>query len=315
MTSLAHSPSTIADAGLNQPMAWQPVTWLGMSLVVPAAWEILQHARDPKRGKLVFADHRRGRLHMGWAEAKRPPDTERLIEDYRARDLEEDAATQFSSLGVLAGWRGYRRRRGGEVVTRAGRFDDLHMRWIEMTLIWPDGVNRPAERRILDQFAVVDDRQGPSRWRAFGMDFQTPRGLQLRRADVRPGSATMRFSDDRRPGQQAEIRRLSAADAWFDGDAQTLIREQLPRSKWTFEQRFYEGRQVVVGLTVQPDAVWRRLVGRRRDRRDMVWADASGHRVFHVTTISPAARPLEPEVFALRALEFEATLTRGGGDA
>lgn len=285
-------------------------------MVVPADWEILQHARDPKRGKLVLADHHRGRLHLAWAAARLSPDTERLIEDYKARDLEEDAATQFSSLGVLGGWRGYRRRRGGaEAVTRAGRFDDVHMRWMELTLVWPDGVDRPTERRIFEQFAVVDDRHGDSRWQAFGMDFRMPEGLRLRRADVRPGSATMRFSDDRRFGVQAELRRLGASDAWYDGDAEALIREQLPRRAWTFERRFYGGDQVVVGLTVQPDALWRRLIGRRRVRRDMVWPDAAGRRVFHVTTISPARRALEPEAFGLRPLQPTIAATAGGGDA
>jgi hypothetical protein len=36
-----------------------------------------------------------------------------------------------------------------------------------------------------------------------------------------------------------------------------------------------------------------------RQRVDMVWLEASGRRLFHVTTISPPSRPLEPTAFNL----------------
>lgn len=278
----------------TQWVTWQQLIWLGMAMAVPAAWEILQHARDPKRGRLVFADRRRGRLHVAWAEAKRAPDTKRLIEDYKARDLQEDAATQFSSLGTLAGWRGYRRRRADEVVTRAGRFDDIHMRWIEVTLAWPEGVDRKVERGVLEQFNILDDRHGPTHWRAFGMDFRIPAGMVLKGTEIRPGSASLRFSDDKRLPTEVEVRRLGAADAWYDGDPQALIAEQLPKSDWRFERRPYRGRMAVVGSTRQPSTLWRRLIGRKRMRYDMVWTEGS-HRILHVTTISPQRSPLEPE--------------------
>lgn len=279
--------------------AYARVIWLGMSLAAPTDWEILQHATRPQRGKLVFADHRRGRMHLGWAAARLSPDRDRLLEDYRARDLEEDAETRFTSLGTLAGWRGYRRHRDDEIVTRAGRFDDMHMRWVELTIAWPDGLDRGIERRILESFSLLDDRRGPTTWRAFGMAFQAPEGLALRQADIRPGVATMHFSDERRLRTEAQLRRFSAAHAWYDGDAQALIERELPRSDWTFERWPLGATQAVIGRTRQPAARWRNLVGLRRQRVDMVWADASGSRMFHVTTVSPPARPLDPTAFNL----------------
>lgn len=279
--------------------AFHRVIWLGMSLAAPAGWEILQHATRALRGKLIFADRHRGRMHLGWAEAKMSPDRDRLLEDYRARDLEEDPDTRFASLGTLAGWRGYRRQRGDESVTRAGRFDDIHMRWVELTIAWPDGVDRAVERRILESFTLIDDRRGPTTWRAFGMSLQAPEGLLLRRADVRPGVAALHFADARRLATEAQLRRFTAADAWYDGDAQALIEKELPRSDWIFERRPLGAAQAVIGRTPQPAARWRHLVGLRRHRVDMVWSAGGGRRLFHVTTVSPPSRPLEPAAFHL----------------
>jgi hypothetical protein len=288
------------------------VTWLGMSLSMPADWEILQHATRSQRGKLVFADRRRGRMYLGWATAKISPDRDRLLEDYRARDLEEDADTRFSSLGALGGWRGYRRQRGQEIVTRAGRFDDIHLRWLELTIAWPDGVDRPLERAILESFILHDDRRGPTTWRAFGITCKAPEGLVLRGAEVRPGSAMLRFTDDRRLRTEAELRRFKAVEAWYDGDAQTLIEKQLPRSDWTFERQPLGRVSAVIGRTQQPAPQWRNLVGLRRRRVDMVWPDESGRRLLHVTTISPPSRPLEPTAFGLEVVEPAAATAQHG---
>ncbi|MCC7147091.1 MAG: hypothetical protein IT443_11655 [Phycisphaeraceae bacterium] len=292
---------------------WQQVVWLGMSLRVPADWEILRHSVRDDRGRLVFADQRHGRLLLSWGKCAAPPDIKRMFEDYRARDLKEDSQSRFTDFqghpfaanatpaSHLAGWMGYRRQRqdqlhNEECLTRAGRHDDIHARWVEAVLPWPNGLDPAIEQQVLSGFAVLDDRQGPAHWRAFGLELISPPGWRLKEATIKPAEAVLRFTDRRR---QAIIRRLGAVDAWYDGDAQRYLKRQLDVASLQITPTQYQGAAAVLAKAKEPAKGWRRLIGAKTTRLDLVWSNLPAGSLYHVTTRCPLGEEVQPTDFSV----------------
>jgi hypothetical protein len=274
----------------------QTIYWLGMRLSVPDDWEVVRHGIHARKGRLVFVDRRRQRLVLSWVTTDRPPEVARLLEDYRNRDLEEDSDRRFTDLPPTAGWRGIRRK-GAEGLTRATRYEALDQRWIEMTIPWPQQYDRDLERKLLEGFSMVRGEQA-RRWRAFRVDVRTPPGWELTGTTVKPADVMLQFRHGR---ADSMVRRRGLAEGWYDGDLGRYLHQEIQQVVSHREQRVYEGRSVEVCVTDEPMARVKRLLKRPRRRVDLAWFESADQAVYHLTTISPAEAPVQPEAFQVSA--------------
>jgi hypothetical protein len=248
--------------------ATQSIAWLDMRLRVPADWEIVRHSVRTAAGRLVFVDRREQRLLLTWADCPTPPDTDRLFADYRARD-EVTAATP---LPVTDGWSGYRTA----TLTRAGRYDPHHRRWIELTITAPG-----QETALLQQFAIATTNHRRE-WRAFGFAVETPADWSLAAVDIQPAAATCTF---RRQRAEVRVRRLGMTETWFKGDLEKFLQPQVTGTFRTMTHRSHPA-----GLVESREVGhrWQRLLGRLRPRHDLAWHCPVNHAVFQLTTLSAA---------------------------
>ncbi|MCC7204351.1 MAG: hypothetical protein IT441_04680 [Phycisphaeraceae bacterium] len=308
----------------------QRIEWLGMAIDAAEDWEVLRHSTRRERGRLMLADSVCGRMTLAWAVCRNRPDSERLMQDYRSRDLEQDPDATFEPLEELGAWEGYRWQRGSDelpegseadadaelepetapvtvsLVTRAGLYEPVYKRWVEATLYWPGAMemaDRQLERRILGSFEVIEPEQGLGRVRAFGVSVTSPKshedgGWELEKVEARLGQVTLEFQG--RGRQRATVRKLGATAAWFDGDAEAFLRRQMGSVRYDIEAVRYDGQNAWLARSRPRGEGYRWLL--RPDRRqDLVWANPRVEHLYHVTTLGPNCSALEAAQFEVRA--------------
>jgi hypothetical protein len=278
------------------------VEWLGLRLLVPADWEIVRHAVNPQRGRLVWVDRRHQRLQLSWAQSQTAPDPDRLFADYQARDRQADADATFERLPADTGWAGYRWLTGKPPLTRAGRFDRARHRWIELVIAWPTGYDETLETGLLRSFDTADPRDERVRWRAFGLDVQTGRDWELSAAVVNPADVSLRFRCGR---SEAVARRLGMPHIWYNNDPERFLTAELtpkkgPPPELKFAATSHRDHRGCRCDSLEPGQRAGRLLGRLRQRRDLVWECGRAHAVFQLTTFSPPKTPVQPAEFVIR---------------
>lgn len=272
---------------------FQGIEWLGMGFRVPRHWEIVRHSVNPEKGHLAFVDRRHQRLLWSWAASPAIPDTRQLLADYQARDLETSETCRFESLEPTSSWRGYRCLDSSPEKTRAVRYDHGAGRWVEITLTWPEGLERQCEQQILDSFRMQAPAE-PQHWQAFQLSVTAPAGWTLERARVKPADVSFRFGHGR---QKALVRRRGMADVWFDGDLRAFLRQHVPERIQDVETRTCASREAVFGTSREPGTRLKRVLKRLRRRKDLVWLDSEARALIQVTTLAPQQDPLEPDMF------------------
>lgn len=278
----------------------QTIEWLGMRLRVPRRWEIVRHSVRPERGRLTLVDRRHQRLQLSWAALERPPDFRRTFSDYRAREQEKDERRRFVDLPARAGWRGFRRTGPGEALSRAGRYLKELGRWVEIVLVWPDGVEPSLERRVLESFEAEVLNGKPIRWRAFGLDVKTPAGWTLVDATVKPADSQLAFREGRRSG---DVRRLGAADAWFDGNLSQWIQKEAGSEQTSLSPAHVRGHDACLAEGFDERGLLPRLRWGRDRRLDLVWHCPNRQALFQVTTRGPAKSLVRPDAFVVRCCD------------
>ncbi len=276
----------------------QEIVWLGMRLTTPAEWDIVRHAVSPKTGSLVMIDRRRQRLQLTWRTLQRAADLGQMIADYKSRDAQERPNARVTELDRVNGWRSLRRTRDENSITRALRYEPSLKRLIELVLPWPLGVEQEVEDLVLTGFEVLDLKEdSPTPWRAFGLDVVAPSGWTLQRAKIQPGQARFTFENERR---QAVCRRLGATDMWYDGQPDAWLEKDLSAAPDRVEMLRHRGHQACLGQSLEPTTRFTKIIGRARQRRDLVWHCPVDHAVYQITTLSHAKDPVEPTEFAVR---------------
>ncbi|MCC7409857.1 MAG: hypothetical protein IT442_17455 [Phycisphaeraceae bacterium] len=310
----------------------QRIEWLGMVIEAAEGWEVLRHSTRRERGRLMLADATCGRMTLAWAVCRNRPDVERLMRDYQSRDLEQDRDAEFEPLKDLGAWEGYRWHRGPtdlpegsevdledetapvtvSLVTRAGRFEPVYKRWIEVMLYWPgpmESADRQLERGILESFEVLEPERGWGRVRAFGVAVSSPNsddkscGWELDRVEAKLGRVTMEFHG--RGRRRATVRKLGATSAWFDGDAEGFLRRQMGAARYDIESVRYDGQNAWLACS-RPRGEGIRWFLRSERRQDLVWSNPRVEHLYHVTTLGPDRSGLE-------AAQFDVRATSGGG--
>ncbi len=273
----------------------KPVAWAGMRFEVPDDWDIARHAVTVDTGTLAFVDRRHQRLTLSWVPCRAAPDVGRMLADCRTRDEQQKSAHAFAGLAPCPPWRGYRWREGDRALSRAGRHDSVFGRWIEVVFVWPGERDDGLERRILERFSVVEDADELSRVRAFGMDVGAPPGWRLERALVHSGETVLRYRAGRR--EEAEVRKVKAVDAWFDGDLGGYARRLHGGARVSAAHTRVNGHAAAGVSGPEPRFNIRWLVGGRRVRQDLVWLCPAQNALHGVSVLRARKGQCVPDSF------------------
>lgn len=194
--------------------------WRQIGVELPAEWECLQFARDPEAGRCAFADRHRYRFELNWRRSVGEPDFGRMMKDY-----EGALAKEWEGIRKVKcrGWPGLTGNRGGEVVSRFGRWLAGVELLVEVVFIHPDRRDARLEAKVLQTVREVSpEATGLQCWRAFGMEMRVPRTFELGECVVEPARVGMRFDGPNGPDRWI-FRRYGMVDSWL----KTSVREWL----------------------------------------------------------------------------------------
>jgi len=214
---------TVASHNFNE------IRWMGLSLQVPAAWEICRHGISPGEGLLALADRRRQRMVLSWRRPGGEPDRGRMLEVEREKAREE-SGEDVETWTAPGGWCGLAYG-GASRLFRCLRYWAAHDFLLEATLSL-EAEARPESlaRQVLGRVALREDPDRATRWRAFGIDCRVPGEWKLSEARVLPMDVRLRFDCGGRFWSKKrsifELRRMGMAGDWFDGDLEALARRQ-----------------------------------------------------------------------------------------
>lgn len=283
------------------------VSWLGLELAVPEDWEIVRHGVSAKRGSLIFVDRRRQRLELGWLAVRQEPDLDRWASDLEQEERRTQPGARLRELRLAGGWRAIQRTtESGEVTTRAVRYHADTAQLLEAVL--ETRLNEPDDRELLEavlsRISVSSAPERARRTQAFDLDVEVPEPLRLARADVKPADVCFEFAgyDSERPvGPFATVRRMGMAEAWYDDDAQGLIRRRDRQSTFeSFEPSTHAGHAATFARGLEAGPLAKRLLGMLRERRVLLWKCPTRNALFEISTLSPRTAPLSPEAIAVR---------------
>ncbi len=263
--------------------------WLGLSLRVRRDWQIVRHGLNRQRGRMTFIDRTHQRLLVSWARLKKPLDLDRVFEDYRARDRENDEHCQITPLAGPEPWEGYRRSRTDQTITRAGMIDPTREPglWVEMTFTWPDEIDEALEQVILSSVRVNPEPADDERYRtrAFRLDARVPGKWELTKVEPKPADVTFTYQRGR---ATLMIQRLGMLESWYDGDAHQWIRKTVPRPIERFDAVRFAGHSATLGDSWEKNRPIGRLLKLVRRRRDVVWQCEQDRALYRLTLF---ARP------------------------
>ena len=305
------------------------VDWHGLHVALPVPWEVVRHGVSPLKGSLVFADRTRQRLQVTWTACRKAPDVDRLLSDHRAKQLKANEKAVFDEAEPAEGWRGLVRRfEDGRAITRLARYEAGAAggsKLVEVVLEHRPGDR--AEAELLPTILAGFDAEGEvGRYRIFGLDVKVegaeggaeagerpaPLGKVLRggrwwlgSTRVLPADVTLTFQDtDPATHKEAKatvaVRRQGMADGWFDGDLEKLIKRELPKAKWEFEEDEVNGHGAVVGRCVVPGPRIKRFARLHNARVEVAWQCEEENAVYRVAATGPARRGVEVAGFVVR---------------
>ena len=197
--------------------------WRQVGVSLPAEWECLQFARDPQAGRCAFADRYRYRFELNWRQSKAEPDFGRMMKDYEGALAETWEGIRKVKCG---GWPGLRGKRGGEVVSRYGRWLAGIELLVEVVFVHPGRRDAGLEESILATVREVPpEATGLQLWRAFGMEVCVPREFVLGECVVEPARVGMRFDGPKGPDRWI-FRRYGMVDSWLKGPVRDWLAAQ-----------------------------------------------------------------------------------------
>ncbi len=297
---------------MTRPACDQLIEWLGLRLRVPGDWEIVRHSLGTLKGGITFVDRRKQRLQLRWTRCKKPPLVEKMLSDHTSRQLRDEPDALIEPF-VFGQWSGRSRVMGGGVtLTRAAWYDVGDRVLIEAILSHRDD-EQMLRDELLSSIELAEPMDFATRWRAFGFAAQCPADFRAVTATINAGEATLVFHQLDKPGGEkpragrGTLARMGMADGWFMGNLQRLLEAQHP--KVTFDctevvlDELVTGGQRATALratSLEPGPRIKKLAGRLRTRRDLLWHDADANAVFHIHTLSYEKAPVDPTDFRLQ---------------
>lgn len=296
---------------MTEPTCAQSIAWMGLRLAAPADWEVVRHSLSPRKGGLTLVDRRRQRLQLRWTACRKPPLIDRMLDDHRARQLKDEPDAVIASY-QHGPWRGLVRELDEQTfLTRAAWFEPNERVLLE-AMISHGEEELELRDTLIDAIDLAEPMREATVWRAFGIRAWTPARFRAYASSVNAGQVSLTFAEYESPGGEkqrpgrATLTRLGMADGWFGGDLGKYLRAREPKLRFVINERvlaedFTGGARAtaVAAQCTEPGPRIKRLAGRLRTRRDLLWHDASVNAVFHIHTLSFDKAPIEPTDFRL----------------
>lgn len=297
----------------------QSIEWMGIRLRVPEDWQVVRHGLLPEAGSLTLLDRRRQRLELTWLTCKNRPDLGRLIRDYQTQALvdlgpEGGPGESMEPRSFGRGWRGFfqplcpSESRDARALCRAVRFDERTSRLIEVSVSIDR--NSAHDGRLLAQLFqgvhVLATGKDCRRWQAFDLDVTTPPRCRLVKTKVNPADVQLGFcmadsAPGKRTAREASLRRLGMARAWYSGNLRALVEHHAAGSVFThWTEQSHQGCPALLAEGTEAGPRYRRLLGKLRQRRVLVWHCPAENAIYQLTTTSPVGDPLLPQDFEVR---------------
>ena len=258
------------------------ISWHGMSVQVPDAWEFARHSVNEHQGSLILVDRRYQRLSLSWTRVERPPDAQSMLAECRLRDVPGAVGRASGALERCGSWIGYTWIGDNDMtLSRYGRLCTNGTRWVELVFSTPAGA-QDCRAGVLASFSEAPPDAPSLRWEAFGIALTAPRRLVLQRVECRPGEALMRFTFRR---EIYLVRRLGVLHTWFNGDTATFLRREAGLAAHQERMAGLHPSFFVAGRERDFDVHW--LLGLRRRRSDTAWVCERSKALYLVTATAP----------------------------
>lgn len=304
------------DPGLSRHAGGDVVHWSGLRFEVPRDWWLTRYGLDPDRGSLTWVDRRRQRLQLHWVRCGKPPDLTALTLDVGARErvLSPDGrVTRFDADGPWRGWVTHDSPEPGRRTVRAVRYDVDSDRLLEAVVLEGDEAAEPGgdAAGLLRRIEAVCPPESSRRWRAFQLDVRLPEGWRLSDARVLPTDVTFTAVPVNADAAAAEtrIRRRGMAEAWYHGDHERYLREQLDPAAVVLDRTAVAGWPAVMASSDASPSRARRWLGRGRERCDLVWLCPPENALYQVTSVARTGHALHPRLVGVPCAAAEAVST------
>jgi len=279
--------------------------WQGIQLTVPTDWELVSTQGSYDSGYVALADTAATRLQMKWDLASEKADLSEAASRY-IRHVRKTARKAGRDVTVnrdlkLAALRGkqiecYEWRADSRCIAMLSRCEQCN-RVVHILLLG----KTQASMRTLARTVFASLKDHPQRdvleWQFYDMQFASPKGMTLRRHELKTGCIRMLFAQ-----KQAELEfvRVSLAqvllsrqslDEWF----RVFYAPELKR--WRLENaRIEHARHPILGLRGRPGLIARLTnpFGRRKQIQVACWHCTQSNRLFIVRHSGPAT---QQEVF------------------
>lgn len=283
----------MSGAGDGGKREWKRFGWQGITLTVPADWEMVSTKGDFDSGFVSLADSSRARLQLKWDRGHGNTDpaesASRYIRGLRKEAKKDDVDITVNrqlSLTSLPGkkiecYEWISDNRGTGMVSRCDECDRLvHI----VLLAEPDEALRNLSRTV---FASLEDHPENERiaWNFYDVKFESPSELPLKRSSLKTGCIRMQFQDR---SEELEFVRVSLAQMllkkntlaeWFED----FYGDELKRHSYDISSHEYHGHEGLL-LEGRPWLLfdpWR-IIGWGKIMRAACWHCEDTNRIFIV---------------------------------
>ncbi len=276
-----------------------------MKLALPPAWSISRHSVDPCEGRLVFVDRYRQRGELAWHRCPGEPDIDRSLEDCRQRLQSKQKTNTIFQPFTCIDWQGFAyQNENGEHITRALHYKAAHQRLLDLLVIEED---QDRVQQLYRNCQSLTTAHAAVEWQAFGIHCTTPAGWRLTRAVVKPMDVLFRFvpaaKGRKQSRREAWIRRLGMAHEKCNENWEEMIRNAQPQLNYRFTNFTIRGHKAVRAEADERKSVFDRLLGKARQRHELLWVCATENALFHVVTRTPKMRKAQPDQFTVHCRE------------
>lgn len=257
------------------------VAWQGLSLRLPAEWEVVGTYGDWRSGNLLLARGRSPVLRVSWSRRRERPDLARTLAKAAKRVARETGCAALPGHEAAGPEGGVVRCQGrsSEIAVGARHFSD-----VGVTVVWrqlaPWSVAELAAMVRLSA-AVGDD--DPAEWRIHGLACTLPPWWRNQGVQALAGlsrAVWFRYPHGRRrPDQVLVLRRMACAQRVLAGRSlEGWLRTTLHPDE-TATAHELDGGGVRLSCARPAANWWRRWRGRRDGREFHAWIDAAEDRL------------------------------------
>lgn len=286
------------------------IFWAGFEFRVPRDWEINRHTLGFETGKLVLVDRRRQRVDLLWRTVTAQPDLRHHSRELQKRVKGESADGEMLELKTVPGWSGFWLRLDDtSSLTYAFKWHRESGRLVQATVVTrkddPIGQNSLL-RAILSSFRDIGWKSKPIRWKAFGLDCESPPDWELIETDIKPMNVKLTFLRSDRENKKKEngdgeiiLQRFGMAGSWFDGDTQAFVRGKEPKLDFEFSRQEYRGHDAISAVARHENKLFHKLRGGGRFHQELLWLCKPANSLFRMVAEYEEKRPVRLQDFSV----------------